>query len=194
LYALINNAGTAEIGPLLHVSREDFRKHMEVLVCAQLYVIQKFYKYLIPAKSNGSSGSIINMSSISGTGSNFFFGSYAAGKHALEGLSKTLRQELKVYGIKVIVVAPGNIATSIWKKQTPELIQKYKGTAYYQALTDTLEELKSSTIADSMTVDEFSDEFIKILQDDNPAIRYTIVKTRNHYIPWSKEKIRVMRQ
>jgi NAD(P)-dependent dehydrogenase (short-subunit alcohol dehydrogenase family) len=194
LHALINNAGTAEIGPLLHVSREDFRRHMDVLVCAQLYVIQKFYKYLIPTVSNGSSGSIYNMSSISGTGSNYLFGSYATGKHALEGLSKTLRQEMKIYGIKVIVVAPGNIATSIWKKQTPELIQKYKGTAYYKALTDTLDELKTNTIVHSMTIDEFSDEFIKIIKDDHPAFHYTIVKTKNHNYPWSKEKIRVMKK
>ena len=53
-----------------------------------------------------------------GTGDNFLFGCYSAGKHALEGLSKTLRKECEMHGIKVVVIAPGNIATSIWEKQT----------------------------------------------------------------------------
>ena len=52
----------------------------------------------------------MNISSISGVGSNYLFGAYAAGKHGLEGLSKTLRDELRRYGIKVVVVAPGVVA------------------------------------------------------------------------------------
>jgi short-subunit dehydrogenase len=194
IHGLINNAGTAEIGPLLHIPIKDFQKHMDVLVTGQLYVIQRFYKFLTSKNPNIENGRIINITSVSGKSSNYLFGSYVAGKHAFEGLSKTLREELKLSGIKVIVIAPGNIATSIWDKQTFNLIEKYKGTDYYGSLQGKINWIISNVKDNAITVDEFSDAFFKIYEKKNPAHRYTIIKSRFLKFPFSKNKLWVFKR
>jgi len=189
LDALINNAGSAEIGPLLHVPPEDLARQLDVLVVGQLRVIQTFYGCLLAA--GATPGRIINVSSVSGVGANPHFGCYAAGKHGLEGLSKTLRHELKGSGVKVIVVAPGNIATDIWPKQTASLIERYADTEYYSALQRTLRLIGSETVKTAMSVEEFCSAFYAILTDPEPRERYTIVKRRRRRIPFSRNRVRV---
>ncbi len=183
LDAIINNAGIAEIGPLLHVTPESLTRHLDILVTGQLRVIQAFTPLL---SSQPVPGRIFNISSISGKWPNVFFGNYTAGKHALEGLSKTLRLELERDNIKVIVIAPGNIATSIWTKQTMELVEQYKGTDYYRALKARLNGIQHNMADEAMTVEEFSTLFYDIYQNPNPANRYTIMKCRKWRYPFSK--------
>lgn len=184
LVALINNAGSAEIGPLLHVPPDDFRRQLDTLVVGHLRVIQRFYKYLIPP--NAPPGRILNISSVSGVGVNNFFGCYAAGKHALEGLSKTLRYELRTLGIQVIVVAPGNIATEIWPKQTADMISRYESTDYFPALKRSVETINSSTVKNAMSVADFCDALYEVFATPEPADRYTIVKARRPGVPFSR--------
>ena len=193
LSAIINNAGSAEIGPLLHVSTEEFKEHLNVLVVGQLSVIQNFYKFLIPDDTNQAVGRIINITSISGVGANYLFGCYASGKHALEGLSKTLRNECLIYGIKVVVVAPGNIATAIWDKQTDDIVEKYRNTDYYSSLKNSIRSISSDVVKQAMSVEEFSDAFYSVFEDVSPVDRYTIIKSRNEKIPLSKVKVRILR-
>lgn len=193
LSAIINNAGSAEIGPLLHVSTEEFKEHLNVLVVGQLSVIQHFYRFLIPQDTSLEVGRIINITSISGVGANYLFGCYASGKHALEGLSKTLRYECVMYGIKVVVVAPGNIATAIWDKQTDEITEKYRNTDYYSSLKTLINNISSEVVKQAMSVEEFSDAFYSIFDDASPVDRYTIIKSRNKRRPFSKLKVRTLR-
>ena len=56
------------------------------------------------------------MSSIAGRSGWPFLGAYVSSKFALEGMSESLRRELMLFGIDVIVVGPGAIATPIWDK------------------------------------------------------------------------------
>ena len=191
LTAIINNAGTAEIGPLLHVDPANFLEQLNILVVGQLNVIQHFYNFLIPKDSNEPVGKIYNISSVSGKGSNYLFGCYAAGKHALEGMSKTLRKELRIYGIDVVVVAPGNIATAIWYKQTDQHIDQYKDTIYYQPLKQTLNNIQTLTVANAMCTDSFSEAFFHIFKIKRPKRRYTIVKSKRRFNPFSQYRARV---
>lgn len=189
LNGIINNAGSAELAPLLHLSMDEFKKTLDILVISQLYVIQKFYKYLIPGINNLPCGRIINISSISGEQDNYGFGGYSIGKHALEGLSKTLRKELNPFGIKLIVVGPGNVNTSIWLKQTYQSIEKYKDTIYYGDLKNTIDYTNSNAFLDNcISQEEFSKEFIKIFENSNPANRYTIRKIK---LPFGKLSTKV---
>jgi len=188
LTALINNAGSAEIGPLLYVPPEDLARQLDVLVVGQLRVIQAFYKFLL--RAGGTPGRIYNISSVSGVGSNTYFGCYAAGKHALEGLSKTLREELRPSGVKVIVIAPGNITTDIWPKQTATLIERYARTSYYPALEQTLRRI-GDTAKGAMSVDEFSRAFYEVFSKPQPGERYTIVKRKRRRIPLSRSRVRI---
>jgi NAD(P)-dependent dehydrogenase (short-subunit alcohol dehydrogenase family) len=193
LSAIINNAGTAKIGPLLHVPIDELTEHLDILVVGQLSVIQNFYKFLIPDDADHEVGRIVNITSVSGVEANNLFGCYASGKHALEGLSKTLRQECLIYGIKVLTVAPGNIATAIWDKQTEEITEKYRDTDYYDFLKDKIQYISSNIVKESMSAEEFSNAFFSVFNDVNPADRYTIIKSRNNKLPFGQSKTRILR-
>ena len=69
-----------------------------------------------------------------GTSANPFLSPYNASKFALEGLSESLRRELMLFGIDVIVVGPGAVATPIWGKADEADVSAYAGTAYAPAL------------------------------------------------------------
>ncbi len=117
LGGLVNNAGIAVAGPLLHLPIEDFRKQIEVNLTGQLMVTQAFAAQLGQDRSlKGEPGRIVMISSVGGQNASPFVGAYSASKFALEGLSEALRRELLMYGIDVIIVGPGAIATPIWEK------------------------------------------------------------------------------
>ena len=117
LSGLVNNAGIAVAGPLLHLPIEDFRRQIEVNLTGQLMVTQAFAPQLGQDRSlKGEPGRIVMISSVGGQNGSPFVGAYNALKFALEGMSEALRRELLLYGIDVIVIGPGAIATPIWEK------------------------------------------------------------------------------
>jgi NAD(P)-dependent dehydrogenase (short-subunit alcohol dehydrogenase family) len=117
LSGLVNNAGIAVPGPLLHLPIDEFRRQIDVNLIGQLAVTQAFAPLLgARAPQGGPPGRIVNMSSVGGRLASPFLGAYNASKFALEGMSDALRQELMIYGIDVILVEPGMIATPIWDK------------------------------------------------------------------------------
>ena len=113
LAGLVNNAGIAISSPLEIVPLADFRRQLEVNVVGQLAMIQAFIPLLRKCQ-----GRIVNISSINGAIATPYLGPYAASKFALEAISDALRIELRHWGIKVIVIAPGAIKTPIWEKST----------------------------------------------------------------------------
>lgn len=110
LAGLVNNAGIAVAGPLEFLPLEAFREQLEVNVTGQLAVTQAFMPLLRQAR-----GRIVMMSSIGGRISTPMQGPYHASKFALEALSDALRLELSPWGIRVVLVEPGTIATPIWE-------------------------------------------------------------------------------
>jgi NAD(P)-dependent dehydrogenase (short-subunit alcohol dehydrogenase family) len=111
LAGLVNNAGIAVPAPLEHQPLDDFRHQIEVNLIGQVAVTQVFIPLLRTAR-----GRIVNMSSIGGKVAVPLLGAYAASKFAIEGVSDSLRRELRPWGIEVAVVEPGTIATPIWDK------------------------------------------------------------------------------
>jgi NAD(P)-dependent dehydrogenase (short-subunit alcohol dehydrogenase family) len=117
LHGLVNNAGVAVAGPLIHQPLDAFRHQIEVNLIGQVAVIQAFAPLLgVDPGLTGNPGRIVNISSVGGKIGPPFLGAYAASKHGLEGLSESLRRELMLYGIDVILVGPGSVATPIWEK------------------------------------------------------------------------------
>lgn len=136
LAGLVNNAGIAVPGPLLHLDIDAFRKQLEVNVTGQLIVTQAFAPMLgaSPDAKSKTPGRICMMSSVGGTVASPFVGPYSTSKFALEGLSESLRRELMIYGVDVIIIAPGAIATPIWDKADAIDVTPYANTPYKAAL------------------------------------------------------------
>jgi NAD(P)-dependent dehydrogenase (short-subunit alcohol dehydrogenase family) len=104
---LINNAGIIEVGPLEHMSREDFERAMRLHFWAPYELISQ----VVPEMRLWGGGRIVNISSIGGKVAVPHMASYSASKFALTGLSDALRAELARDGIYVTTVAPGMMRT-----------------------------------------------------------------------------------
>jgi NAD(P)-dependent dehydrogenase (short-subunit alcohol dehydrogenase family) len=135
LCGLVNNAGIAVAGPLLYLKIDEFRHQLEVNVTGQVIVTQAFAPLLMSgADRPGLPGRIVMISSVGGRNANPFMAPYCASKFALEGLSESLRRELLLFGIDVIVVAPGAVATPIWDKAEEVDASQYDNTPYKDQL------------------------------------------------------------
>ncbi len=106
---LVNNAGIDADNPFLEHPLEDWRRVLKVNLEVPFRLSQAAARHLVAKKR----GVIINISSVYGTVSTAEAGSYAASKHGLNGLSKTMAIELASSGVRVNVVAPGLIKTDM---------------------------------------------------------------------------------
>jgi NAD(P)-dependent dehydrogenase (short-subunit alcohol dehydrogenase family) len=135
LFGLVNNAGIAVPGPLLYLKISDFHHQMAVNLAGQLIVTQAFLPLLGTDRSRaGAPGRIVMISSVGGKNAMPFLGPYNAAKFGLEGLSESLRRELMLFGIDVVIVAPGAVATPIWDKADAQDIAPFADTPYASAL------------------------------------------------------------
>lgn len=135
LFGLVNNAGIAVPGPLLYLDAGELRNQIEINVIAQLIVTQAFAPLLGTDRSRkGKPGRIVMMSSIGGKNAFPFNGPYHASKYALEGLGESLRRELMVFGIDVIMIRPGAVATPIWDKADSLDLNRFANTPYVKSL------------------------------------------------------------
>src|SRR5258706_16361450 len=82
----------------------------------------------------GPRGRIVMMSSVAGKNGNPLVSAYSASKFAIEGLSESLRREMMLFGIDVIVIAPGAVKTPIWSKAEEIDISAYKNSPFFPAL------------------------------------------------------------
>src|SRR3954465_880768 len=115
LRGIVNNAGIGIGGPLEALDLDDFRRTIEVNTTSQLAVTKAFLPLLRKSK-----GRIVNMASIGGRVAQPFAGPYVASKFALEAVTDVLRVELLEWGVDVIAIEPGTIATPIWEKSSRE--------------------------------------------------------------------------
>ncbi len=135
LFGLVNNAGIAVAGPLLYLAIDEVRQQLEVNIIGQLIVTQAFASLLGADRSRrGKPGRIVMMSSIGGKNAFPFVGPYAASKFGLEGMSESLRRELMIFGIDVVMIRPGSVATPIWDKADEVDVTQYANTAYQEPL------------------------------------------------------------
>jgi NAD(P)-dependent dehydrogenase (short-subunit alcohol dehydrogenase family) len=74
------------------------------------------------------------ISSVAGKNGNPFTPAYSASKHAIEGLSESLRRELMLFGIDVIIIAPGAVKTPIWSKAEEVDFSAYENSPFFPAL------------------------------------------------------------
>jgi NAD(P)-dependent dehydrogenase (short-subunit alcohol dehydrogenase family) len=107
LDALVNNAGLAVLGPVEEVPLDEARRQFEV----NLFGTARLVRMAVPRMRERGSGRIVNISSMGGRAYTPLGAWYHASKHALEGWSDCLRLELADFGLQVVIVEPGAIAT-----------------------------------------------------------------------------------
>jgi len=120
---LINNAGYSIRGALEDVSMEAIKRIFEV----NLFALIRITQACLPGMRNLRKGTIVNLSSIAGKFAFPGSGVYAATKYAVEGITDALRIELAPFGIRVVAIRPGPIATEfneVGNKLTGDLMAR----------------------------------------------------------------------
>lgn len=180
---LVNNSGIAIGGPLQYQDLDVIEKHFQVNVIGLMRVTKAFLP-LLGAQSDfqGIPGKIINISSVAGKVAAPFVGAYVGSKHAVEGLSHSLRRELLIYGIDVIIVGPGSVQTPIWDKGIG--MQAYADTPYGSILKRFGKAAKRGG-EKGLKASFIGDQIVKITESKNPKVRYAFVpgKFSNWTIP-----------
>lgn len=107
---VVNNAGVFLLG---NVYDED-DENLETMINTNLYSAYYLTKGLLPSMVSQKKGHIFNISSIAGINAYKNGGSYSISKFAMQGFTKSLRNEMKDFGIRVTGVLPGATLTDSW--------------------------------------------------------------------------------
>jgi len=174
LTGLVNNAGIAVPGPVLDVAIVDFRRQLEINVVGQVIVLQSFAPLLgVDRSLKGPPGRIVMISSVAGKRALPFAGPYSASKHAVEGLSESLRREMMFFGIDVIVIGPGPIKTPIWEKGEKVDLNKFANAPYFEALKKMRASMQQVGAA-GLPPEDVAQLILHALTAKKPWVRYTI--------------------
>jgi NAD(P)-dependent dehydrogenase (short-subunit alcohol dehydrogenase family) len=185
LDGLVNNAGVEVAGPLSHLSADEFRYQLDVNLVGPHIVSQAFLPLLgADSSRTGNPGRIVNISSSSGRIASPFLGFYSASKFGLEGLSESLRRELILFGIDVIIVGPGAIVTPIWQKSEAGIAERFRHTPFAEAL-DKFERYSLKEGASGYPPEVIGNVVWRALTIMRPKVRYAVVPNRltNWIIP-----------
>jgi len=128
LDVLVNNAGYGSYGAIEEVPLEEARRQFEV----NLFGLARLTQLALPAMRKQGGGHIVNVSSIGGKIFTPMGAWYHATKHALEGWSDVLRMEVAPFGIRVVIIEPGAIATE-WGGIARDGLLATSGQGPYQA-------------------------------------------------------------
>jgi NAD(P)-dependent dehydrogenase (short-subunit alcohol dehydrogenase family) len=190
LFGLVNNAGMAVLGPLLLLDPNEFRRQLDVNLTGQLVVTQAFAPMLGTDRSRtGAPGRIVMMSSVGGRNASPFMGPYNTSKFGLEGFSESLRRELMIFGIDVIIIAPGAIATPIWDKADALDVAPFENTPYFEPLT-----IAKQAIAigrKGFPPDTIGRAVLHALTTPRPKTRYVITPTplQEFLVRWLPKRV-----
>jgi NAD(P)-dependent dehydrogenase (short-subunit alcohol dehydrogenase family) len=106
---VINNAGYGVVGAVEETPDAELR----ALLDTNFFGAAEVIRAVLPALRAQRGGAIVNISSMGGQMSFAGFGAYSASKFALEGLSEALAAEVAPFGIKVLIVEPGQFRTNL---------------------------------------------------------------------------------
>ena len=174
LTGLVNNAGIAVAGPVLELSADEFRRQMDVNVIGPIIATQAFGPLLgADASLKGPKGRIVMISSVAGKNGNPLSAAYSASKHAIEGLSESLRREMMLFGIDVIIVAPGAVKTPIWSKAEEVDISRYKNSAYLPAL-ERVRKFTQHLSEIGLPPEKIAEAIADALTSASPKVRYQL--------------------
>ncbi len=110
LFGLVNCAGLGNAGPIAEMTVEDLHDVMDVNLDGAHRMVHSVFPLLRAAR-----GRVVNISSIGGFLVEPMMGPYNISKHAVEGYSDVLREELAPLGIRVVTVSPGSFRTNIFE-------------------------------------------------------------------------------
>ncbi len=171
LFCLINNAGTAEGGPLEIMALERMRRQFDINVFGAVAMTQAALPLLHQAK-----GRIINVVSPAAYCPMPFLGSYSGTKAALWAMSLSMRRELKWFGVKVSMIVPGFIKTDVWDavRRTMDCVAQEDSSGQYLNLMNGLMEFVTGPGDKAAPPELVAKTMLQIVKAKNPRSTYRV--------------------
>ena len=159
LDVLVNNAGYGAMGPVLDADRETLLRQFDTNVFAPLQLVRATAELL-----RASHGLVVNIGSVSGVTTTPFSGVYCASKAALHALSDALRLELAPFGIDVMTVKPGAIASDFGNNATAAIT--LSDASWFKPWEKAVQaRAKASQRATSTSAMDFSKELVRYIRN-----------------------------
>mgnify|MGYP003882404475 CR=1 FL=1 len=169
--ALVNNAGVAIGGFQEEVTEAEVRKVFEVNV----FGVWALTRLVLPHMRRAGFGHIVNVSSVAGRIALPGLGVYAASKHAMEGMTESLRHEVSAFGVRVTLVQPGPYRTDMTagpnRRLTGAASDPDSPYAARTARAEALFERISARMGDPQDV---ADRIVDLLDEDSPRLRHPL--------------------
>jgi NAD(P)-dependent dehydrogenase (short-subunit alcohol dehydrogenase family) len=168
LDVVVNNAGMGFAGAVEETSIEEARQQFDT----NLFGVLRVCRAALPILRRQQSGLIVNVSSIGGVIGLPFEGLYSASKFALEGLSEALRLEVRQFGIRVVLVEPGDIKTSFGANRVRT--KESGGSSAYRSSMETVLGVIQHDEDHAPGPEGVALLVGKIVEKRSPALRYSV--------------------
>ena len=165
---VVNNAGMAIAGPVEHTSIEQAKNQFEV----NFFGAFRVCRAALPVMRSQRSGYIVNIGSLGGLMAIPYQAMYSASKFALEGLSEALRMEVRPFGIRVVIIEPGDHKTALTQNRQvtkmPGGSDAY-GPSFQAGLSRMAHDEQSGP-----GPEQIARLLYRIVSHPNPRLRYTV--------------------
>ncbi|MGL5912047.1 MAG: oxidoreductase [Phycicoccus sp.] len=171
---LVNNAGYGEYGAVEEVEMDQVRRMFETNV----FGLARMCQLVLPGMRRAGRGRIVNISSMGGRMTFPLGGYYHATKYAVEAISDALRQEVREFGIRVVVVEPG-VTRSNFESTIGESGAMGTDAAHspYEAMRRSIAKVNSESYANqrlSASSESVAVAIVKAVEAGNPRARYLL--------------------
>jgi len=180
---LINNAGYGLVSTVEDVSEEEMLAQFNVNV----FGVLRTSKAVIPLMRKNGSGIIINISSFLGKIGLPLLTFYNSSKYAVEGITDSLRYELRDFNIRVHSIMPGFFDTKFARDNLVTNLETFDKSSPYASMVSNLAPAIVEQINNGNQPDEIGPMILNIIEDVNYPARATIGDKAKKFIPMRKE-------
>jgi NAD(P)-dependent dehydrogenase (short-subunit alcohol dehydrogenase family) len=177
---LVNNAGMGIAGPVEDTSIEEAKRQLEV----NFFGAFRCCRAVLPVMRRQRSGYIVNIGSIGGVIAIPYQAMYSASKFALEGMSEALRMEVRPFGIRVVIIEPGDHKTALTQNRQVSKTsggEDAYGPSFQAALARTAHDEQSGP-----GPEQIARLLYRVVNQRNPGLRHTIGPGAQRAAVWLK--------
>jgi len=175
---LINNAATKVMGPAALIPMADVRHLFDVNFFGLVDLTQK----CLPHMQAQAWGRVINLSSMGGLFCTPFNSAYSSAKFALESWSRTLKQEVKKFGVEVSLIRPGAVKSEIFDNVVNKTEQELAWAGEWQAVFSSFLNEMAKTQAEGADPVCVSEIVHKIITSESPRVGYIAPADKEEWV------------
>jgi NAD(P)-dependent dehydrogenase (short-subunit alcohol dehydrogenase family) len=167
---LVNNAGYGLFSPIEDVTLDQVKEQFET----NFFGVVRVTKEALPIMRKQRKGTIVNVSSGAGRVGVPVYSAYVASKFALEGLSESLRYELKEFGINIVIIEPGVIRTNIVENLKTADIRSRSKSPYADLIEKVSKGFEKMMDSSSSPPKLVAEAILNAITSKEPEIRYVV--------------------